>query len=463
MGEKFVPNVESNNEDFPEEDAVFRPSLPRWFEDNYEENYKQLLQEELEAFVNDPSAYLGGVKLDTAIPNEPLSGDERQERFNLSDEELQDVAVKAKELLDDFDFELIGQKIQALFGNIGESPENLQEDFLVISQTMLRKMHVVILRKIIKNYLPRRAAILHRGSFKPFKDKLIERLPDSLPDKLTQMGEAGSIIKFILKDPVHKIEEIQANLERGIGGFEFDVRMDKNDEPVVAHSDGSILDNAPSLDELLSMVREALPEDPHEERLARRGLKLFLHIKIPSNDLESARKIMETLDRYNLTSQTYIQTGRPETLYTLDEAEESLKESNPDRQLAKYVLQTVPLGEASKSSGKIAMILSKLGLADRYRGEELRSVTSWVEEKLLLREWPPKGRIMDILSKHKGSSLAVPAGIYNRELLHKARLQGVGIHIDSFDDGALAEDMLSYDDKPDSLMTMDKNVIFPRK
>ncbi len=209
-----------------------------------------------------------------------------------------------------------------------------------------------------------------------------------------------------------------------------------------------------------------MPQDPKAARAARRGLKLFLHIKTPSSDTEVAERILRSLDSQGLTGQTYFMTGRPETLYTLDEVSDKLSAEDPKRQKEKFAFQSVPLSEMGPVANNAGKVLEKLGLASRYTEDELRSTSEWAEEMQLLTEWPPKGKVMDILEKHKGSSLAVAAATYDKGMLARAKEKGVGIHIGTFDKDTLVEDMLSPDafkNRPKSMMTMSRDVVFPEK
>lgn len=465
--EKSLPEGDPTSHD---DEELFTPHVPQWFKNSQAENYIQVLREELEKISTDPDQYYARTKftIGQGEESEELSWDEVKTKYKLDPSEIRDLATNTEAITNEsFSFDLIAYRLQNLFQDRPDLPDNVKNDLAQINLTLVRRVHSAVLHRMVREYIPRRQAILHRGSFQALREEFLKYLPKDLPDKLKDLGPAGLLLKFILKDPTYKVAEIKENLEQGIGGFEFDVKINSAGEPVVSHAHKmAILDSAPSLDQLLDTARELLPEDPNEPRLARRGLKLFLHLKVPSADTESIKKIITSLDNHQLTTQTYFQTGHPETIYTLDKIEEELKRENPDRPLAKYVFQTVPLSEMGALPKGLAKILDKLHLSSRYSEDELRSVSNWAEEMPLLSEWPPHGRIMDILAKHQGSSLAVSATSYDKSMLAKAKARGVGIHIGTFDDGTRIEDMLAPDqlkNRPATIMTMDKSVIFPQK
>lgn len=464
--ENQLPTENEAAELIPEDSG---PRLPEWFKTSQTENYALVMKEELEKIVQEPDAYFSNIKFNVGAENmtEQLSWEEVKETFTLDQLEIQELANNAQTLANEtIDFDNINYRLQNLFRDLPDLPEKTQDDFDQINATIARRVQTAVLRRMVNEYIPRRQAILHRGSFQALRAEFLKHLPQDFPDKLKDLGPTGLLLKFILKDPTYRVAEIKENLQEGIGGFEFDVRINSHGEPVVCHAHKmSVLESAPSLDELLDSIRELLPEDPNEARQARRGLKLFLHIKVPAENEDGIRKIMASLDSHQLTQQTYFQTGHPETIYTLDKVEEKLKEENPDRSLAKYVFQTVPLSEMGAFPKGLAKILDKLHLSSRYSGDELKSISNWAEEMPLLSEWPPHGKIMDILKKHHGSSLSVAAASYNKSMLAKAKEKGVGIHIGTFDDSTKVEDILAPDqlkNRPQTMMTMAKDVIFPK-
>ncbi|MFA5107572.1 MAG: hypothetical protein WC497_04575 [Patescibacteria group bacterium] len=449
------------------------PHLPAWFREHQQDHYTAVLSEELELLRNDPDAYCADMRFGSGTYDSEgkevfLSWSDIKERYGVTGEELRPIAEALDETLrQGFSFEKLGERANHLLTELPDALPNLASDFSSIAETIIRRTQRTVLKRMVQEYLPRRRVILHRGSFEPLRKRLFGASTEKVAEKLDQLGSLGLLAKFVLKDPAYRVEEIGENLQQGIGGFEFDVRLNKDGEPVVTHAHSKkALEQAPALATLLDTIRELLPADPHAPRNARRGLKLFLHFKVSSENSAAIRNILGALDTAGVTGHTYIQTGRPEALYAIDTAEKELSRQNPEREQVRFAFQTVPLFHLGRGAQQIGAVLQRLGLASRYSNDELRSLSGWMEEMHLLNEWPPKGRVMEILRGHTGSSLALAAAVYKKEMLQQAAAAGAGIHIGTFDKGTLVEDLLSPDafhNRPKTVMTMNREVVFPTK
>ena len=398
------------------EHIELKPNVPKWFRENQAENYNQVLREELERIVTDPDAYFGKQKISWA--------DFKKEN-NLSSKEIKQLALAIKNLIDkEFSFDTVGARIAELLQELNQNSGKLVKDGQDYVQELARRVHWNVLRRMVKEYLPERKAVVHRGSFKQYSEKAEQYLPKAVLKRISNLGSAGNLLKFLIKDNSFHIEETKENLEQGIGGFEFDVKLNQNGEPIITHAFlTSDKEKSPTLDEVLSMVRELLPEDKDQDRSARRGLKLFLHIKISSSETVGLERVMRTIDRYGLGNQVYIQTGRAETLYELDLIEDKLKSKNAGRALTRYSYQTLPL-------------------------------VKW-----------PSGKTLEVLQKHHGL-VSTPAVIYNKGMLAKVQALGLGLHIGANDNGEKAQEMLESDEErrsPHSIMAIGKDVVFPKK
>jgi len=453
-----------------------KPRLPEWFKKNQEDNYKEVLLKQIEQMGNNPDAYFGEWQFGTGEIDEEgeekkISWKEIKEQYGIDSDGVRRLALEAQEIVtQDFSFEKIGQQVEKLFKGLNQTPDGVSQDFQKISETIVRRTHLAVLRRMVREYIPRHEVVLHRGNFKSLRKKIAGNSGDKVTERLNKMGNLGLLVKFILMDTSYKVEKIQENIEQGIGGFEFDVNVNSKGDLVVTHAHQmSKLDKAPTLESLLDSVRELLPDDKDasmDKRRARRGLKLFLDLKISPEDKETTEKILRLLDSHNLTGQTHIMTGRPEIIYSVDEVDEKLSQEDSNHKSAKFSFRSVPLPEKTAIQKSVGKVLERLGLADRYKGDELRSISKAVEEIHLLTEWPPHGRLMEILRKHKGSTLNIPAAYYNKDMLPQAQKAGVDVHVGVFDREELIEEILSPDAsglKPKGVMSTSKKVVFPEK
>lgn len=475
MAERFHPleGDPSSPSNIGQEGKIERhsPHLPAWFERSQAENYGQVLDEELNRIITNPAEYFAGqhflLEEEKGEKGKELTWGEVQEQYQLDDEQVKQLATTAKEkVAKDFSFSAISANAEGLLQALPEQASNVKHDVEVIAETMMRRVHTAVLRRMITEYLPRRQVILHRGSTKPVREDLKKVLPESAVAKLKDLGPFGLLMKFLLKDPSFRVEEIQKNLERGIGGFEFDVRANAQGEPVVTHSSSpKALEQAPHLRDILALVREVLPDDPKAKRQARRGLRLFLHMKVNETQRGTIEKMIDALDRFHLTQSTSVQTGRPEVLSAIDDIERQRTTQDPKRRNTKFVFQSFPISEAEGMVRQLGPALKKMGAADRYQDSELRSITKLADEMPIVTEFPPKGKVLELLQRHDGV-LAVSASMYKKDLLAKAQSVNLGIHIGAFEKGEEVDQMLGPDKegrRPETMMGMSEEVIFPEK
>lgn len=457
----------------------FKPNLPTWFEQEHKTDYAKVFRDELEEISQNPEEHFKNSNFRIGGEERTISWQEADSKYNLS-EKIKEMAESSKEwTLENFSFQETTGQINELFESSEEKLETIDEDFQEVLKSMAGKIHFSVLHKMVENYIPQREAILHRGSFTELKED--SKMPKKLVENM-EKGPFGLLLKFALKDPTFKIETIRENLEKGIGGFEFDIQANENGDPVVTHSKKET-ENAPPLEDFLKMIKELLPQDSNENIRARRGLKLLMHMKIGSGDQykELPEKIVRQLDEYNLTHSTYIQSGRPETFYAFDQAEQKLNAENPNRSSnVNFVFQCVPLAEianAYKENGKKGMgtvfekmgnLLEKLRLANRQKEGRLSSITTnWADEMAIFNDIPADNDFFAMLKKHNGR-LAISSAAYNKlknneNFRNQIKDLELNLHIGSTDDKEMARKILEDKEKPKSFVALNRDVVYPEK
>ncbi len=237
--EAETPRVESTDDT---EQTEHNPNLPEWFKHNQKKNYADVLNEELDRISANPREFFGDTKFRSGEQDDSgqeimVSFDELMEQYGVTENEIRQIAQLARETVaSDFSFEKMGERVTQLLDQVGEIPDQVDSDLREITERIVKVTHATVLRRMVKDYLPRRQAILHRGSFKPLRERIFGASTDKVAGRLDKLGPLGLLAKFILKDPTYKIEEIKENLQQGIGGFEFDVRVNAKGEPVVTHA-----------------------------------------------------------------------------------------------------------------------------------------------------------------------------------------------------------------------------------
>jgi hypothetical protein len=282
-------------------------------------------------------------------------------------------------------------------------------------------------------------------------------------------------LMFALKDPRFKVEKTRENLEKGIGGFECDIKMRSDGEPVVVHSyNKKDIENAPTLEEYLKMVRELIPEDVNAPRQARRGLEVFLHTKITSEEKYREKdfvgRVLKLLDKYDFGSKVNLQFVRADAVYEFDKREKELTESGEIKGNGpRYVFQYIPVGEMYPGLKKLAGPLKKMGVRSPFydKDDELRNITkSFIDEPMAGLESLPHGeKMMQILRDHKGSIMVTPAG-FKPEMLSKAEEQGVSITLGSIRREEVLERTMERDEKgrrPRKALGLKSEVVYPEK
>lgn len=495
------------------ETGEFKPNLPEWFEKTQGVNYAEVLTEELKKIQEDPASYFEGQRFYTGEKDE--EGQEKKVDFqeyvarnNLTAEEVKPLLARSSEfILKDLGFEKMPEEIEELKGGTPgeEFPKEVQADFKEITETLTRRMHAQILRRMVEEYLPRRKVILHRGTFEKESKKGVDEavkgethynVPWLLAKKIirgisTKSESLREALTYGYKSPHFRIEQIKENIFKGVGGIEIDVKMNKRGEPVVTHSYLSRdIERAPHLDKFMEMIREVLPDDPQAPRQARRGLKLFLHTKMSSQDKyrDFPEAILRSLDKYDMGKQSVIMATRPETLYAFDETEErlragqtgeTLKTSGPAyrfHQVAlgpnkneglRHMFQYIPIGEISSVIKKWAEGMGKLGIKSPYYNKEgeLHSLTNWfIDEHLLLNEFPRGKKLLDVLRRHNGIVGVSRAG-YNKEFLAEAEEAGIRLSIGGYK-GSEVDEMMEPDEqgrRPLTIEGLTEKAVFPEK
>ncbi|MFA5070593.1 MAG: hypothetical protein WC528_04910 [Patescibacteria group bacterium] len=454
------------------ENREFRPNLPEWFEKTQGDNYRQVLVEELAKIDSDPVEYFKGqyFYMGEGEKAEKVDFQAWMNRNKVDEEEVKNMLrISSDFVLKDLELEKSPDEIESLKKEAGGFSEGAGNDFVGLETTLMRRLQAHVLRRMVSEYLPRRNVILHRGKFdepKPGTEKLM---------KLAEKVGLDTPLMFALKDPRFKVEKTRENLEKGIGGFECDIKMRTDGEPVVVHSyNKKDIENAPTLEEYLKMVKELVPEDVQAPRQARRGLEIFLHTKITAEEKYREKdfvgQVLKLLDQYNFGSKVNLQFVRADAAYEFDEREKELTQSGEIKGNGpRYVFQYIPLGEMYPKLKVLAGPLKKMGARSPFydKDDEPRTITkNFIDEPMVGLESLPHGKkMMQVLHEHKGSIMVTPAG-FRPEMLEQAEKEGVSITLGSIRKEEVLERTMGKDEKgrrPRKALGLQPEVVYPEK